>query len=772
MVGASNFLKVGQECITGSSQTDKCAFSEARSDDVLDGEKSSSNPPDVADSLDSVDSISSKQSPEEAVESKQCGCLQDNVITMFTIIFAIAIKLLLFLDGFISDVSVGVKENKHARFGSGAGSSELSSSVKNKLPVRFYELLNGDNFQVFKVSAVEEAIETDIVDILDDEDVVVSETVLVNDILLKEGKNPVTPSVFLSSSEDNVKQTAVGDREKPSNFSNVLQLQSPEVVTNTCFPKVCFDNKTLNLRDSNAASEVTIDTICFPFVANSSSISISIEGHTFRCLVDTGAAITAVSAYVWNEYLHSVCPNLVHPDLENVTSVNGEPLSVLGKAMIKFTIESEVFPFQSHVISGLTYDVILGRDFLSRYSSKIDFEKGIIRLISSVDPLPFCNEDVVSFADDVVTDDSFLCSVHADFSFIIPPHSEVIVPAELDVLPKHLGATGMVIPRCGLAEKYSVFAASELVHVSDVGTIPMRIINPSSQPVKIFRRTRLGDFEEVVSSIATFELNELNSQGNSRSPPSATVDSAQRDYSNLPDLSDADKIKFRDLFHNYRDVFAFSDDQLGRTSLVQHTIDTGDALPIKQRPYRTTPENKQEIDRQVKDMLERGIIQESVSPWSSPVVLVKKKNGEMRFCIDFRMINKIAKKDSFPMPLVSDTLDALSGTNYFTTLDLKSGYWQIDMHPSSREKTAFVTHNGLYEFLVMPFGLTNSGASFQRLMGHVLRGLEYRFALIYIDDIIIFSKSVDEHLAHLEEVFRRLRDANVKLNPKKCSFVK
>ena len=171
-------------------------------------------------------------------------------------------------------------------------------------------------------------------------------------------------------------------------------------------------------------------------------------------------------------------------------------------------------------------------------------------------------------------------------------------------------------------------------------------------------------------------------------------------------------------------------------------------------------------------MLQRGIVQESVSPWSSPVVLVKKKNGEMRFCIDFRMVNKITKKDSFPMPLVADTLDALSGTQFFTTYDLKSGYWPIQLHPSAREKTAFVTHNGLYEFLVMPFGLTNSGASFQRLMGHILRGLEYRFALIYIDDIIIFSESVEEHLAHLEEVFRRLREANVKLNPKKCSLVK
>ena len=442
---------------------------------------------------------------------------------------------------------------------------------------------------------------------------------------------------------------------------------------------------------------------------------------------------------------------------------------------MQFVIESEVFLFESHVIEDLTYDVILGRDFLQKFCSKIDFEKGIVKFSPEENPLPFCNAETFNLDDDVVNNDvSLVCSVHADFSFVIPPETEVVIPARLNSVPKNTTATGVVSPRSSLPERYSIFGASELVRVSEDGTIPIRIINPSSQPVKIFRRTSLGDFEEVDPNIATFELNASTPSGTS---PSSTTAEQQRDYSDLPDLSDSvlgddDKIKFKELFNKYRDIFAFSDDQLGRTSLIQHTIDTGDAHPIKQRPYRTSPEAKQEIDRQVNDMLQRGIIQESVSPWSAPVVLVKKKNGETRFCIDFRLINKITRKDSFPMPLVSDTLDALSGTQYFTTLDLKSGYWQIELDPSAREKTAFATHNGLYEFLVMPFGLTNSGASFQRLMGHILRGLEYRFALIYIDDIIIFSKSIEEHLTHLEEVFRRLKAANVKLNPKKCCFAK
>ena len=129
-------------------------------------------------------------------------------------------------------------------------------------------------------------------------------------------------------------------------------------------------------------------------------------------------------------------------------------------------------------------------------------------------------------------------------------------------------------------------------------------------------------------------------------------------------LSDGDRIKFRNLFKKYRDVFDFPGDQLGRTSLVQHVIDTDDAMPIKQRPYRASPDVRKEIDRQVDEMLKNGIIQESVSPWSSPVVLVKKKDGSYRFCVDSRKLNKVTKLDSFPMPLVP-------GTSLFSCLDLK-----------------------------------------------------------------------------------------------------
>ena len=176
-----------------------------------------------------------------------------------------------------------------------------------------------------------------------------------------------------------------------------------------------------------------------------------------------------------------------------------------------------------------------------------------------------------------------------------------------------------------------------------------------------------------------------------------------------------EKVKFKNLFHKNRNGFAFLGDQLGRTSLLQHFINAGDSMPIKQRPYRVSPDVQKEINRQMDEMLEKGIIQESVSHWSSLAVLVKKKDGSYRFCVDFRKVNKVTKVDSFPMPLVADALDSLAGASVFSTLDLKSGFWQIQMQQDSQQKTAFATHSGLYEFLTMPFGLVNSGAYFERL---------------------------------------------------------
>ncbi|MCG8096512.1 MAG: DDE-type integrase/transposase/recombinase [Candidatus Thiodiazotropha endolucinida] len=170
-------------------------------------------------------------------------------------------------------------------------------------------------------------------------------------------------------------------------------------------------------------------------------------------------------------------------------------------------------------------------------------------------------------------------------------------------------------------------------------------------------------------------------------------------------------------------------------------------------------------------MLEQGTVEPSDSPWSAPICLVKKKDGSCRFCIDFRKLNSVTLKDAYPLPRIDDTLESLSGSLWFSTLDLASGYWQIRMSKTSKSKTAFVVpHRGLFHFNVMPFGLTNAPASFQRLMEKVLLNLTPNKCLCYLDDIIIVGKTFQEALENLKLVFHRLREANLKLKPKKCSL--
>ena len=171
-------------------------------------------------------------------------------------------------------------------------------------------------------------------------------------------------------------------------------------------------------------------------------------------------------------------------------------------------------------------------------------------------------------------------------------------------------------------------------------------------------------------------------------------------------------------------------------------------------------------------MLKDGVIRESNSPWSSPIVMIKKKDGSWRFCVDFRKVNSMTQKDAYPLPRIDETLEALTGSQFFTTLDLASGYWQVEMEEADRKKTAFSTREGHFEFNVMPFGLTNAPATFQRLMECVLAGLTYEQCLIYLDDIVVFSVTFDQHLERLKMVFHHLAEAGLKLKPSKCHFAK
>ena len=195
------------------------------------------------------------------------------------------------------------------------------------------------------------------------------------------------------------------------------------------------------------------------------------------------------------------------------------------------------------------------------------------------------------------------------------------------------------------------------------------------------------------------------------------------------------------LLELYADVIAIGDNGLGWTGILRHNTDTGNTNPIRQQVRRISMPAKEKVGELLKNMMQKKVISPSKSPWASPIVLVQKKDGSTRFCVDYRKINKVTRKDAYPVPRINNTLDTLAGTTLFSTLDLRSGYWQVEMDPTDQEKTAFCTPERLFEFNVMPFGLCNTPATFQRLMDSVLAGLHRKSCLVYINDIVVVGTS-------------------------------
>ena len=224
------------------------------------------------------------------------------------------------------------------------------------------------------------------------------------------------------------------------------------------------------------------------------------------------------------------------------------------------------------------------------------------------------------------------------------------------------------------------------------------------------------------------------------------------------------------LIRKHINLFATNPDNPGQVTkeVAEHCIDVQGAQPISEGPRRTSPHNRQVTRDAIKNMLQSGIIEPSRSPWAAPIVLVPKKSGEIRFAIDYRKLNEVTKKEIYPIPRIDDTLDALGEAKYFSTFDLAAGYWQIPMKKEDREKTAFISYEGQYQYKVMPFGLCNAPATFQRMMDVVLAGLKWQSCLVYLDDVIVFSSTFDKHLVDLDNVLTRLGEANLKLKPKKC----
>lgn len=224
------------------------------------------------------------------------------------------------------------------------------------------------------------------------------------------------------------------------------------------------------------------------------------------------------------------------------------------------------------------------------------------------------------------------------------------------------------------------------------------------------------------------------------------------------------------LLQSYRECFALALDEIGCTKNVEMKIELTDDRPVVYRPYRLSYSEREQVRNIINELLENDIIQESDSDFASPILMVKKKTGEQRLCVDFRALNNKTRKDCFPLPLIDDQLTNLSGNSYFTTLDLASGYYQVPMAEESRRFTGFVTPDGHFEFKRMPFGLANAPAVFQRAINKILGNKRFESALAYLDDILVPSIDLEEGFKRLEDVLKLLRENNLTLKLSKCRF--
>lgn len=317
-----------------------------------------------------------------------------------------------------------------------------------------------------------------------------------------------------------------------------------------------------------------------------------------------------------------------------------------------------------------------------------------------------------------------------------------------------------------------LLASPSIVRVTR-NTCYIPVVNVGTEDVLLYPRTDLGSLSpvQVVSLPANVtEVNTVTASVASQVVAPSVPD--QIDGLDLTVLASSDQQRVRGLLQRFHGVFASHDGDLGCTDLISHHIPLVDDAPVRQRYRRIPPSEYEMAKAHINQLLEAQVITESCSPYASPIVLVRKKDGSLRMCVDYRQLNARTRRDAFPLPRIEESLDSLAGARWFSTLDLASGYHQVPVAEGDRAKTAFCTPFGLFEWQRMPFGLCNAPATFQRLMERIFGDQQCQTLLLYLDDIVVFSSSVTQHLDRLELVLGRLQQEGLKAKLSKCAFFK
>lgn len=425
-------------------------------------------------------------------------------------------------------------------------------------------------------------------------------------------------------------------------------------------------------------------------------------------------------------------------------------LQTIGFINLEFYSKYNQFRYKVHVIdsiSNIPYDGILGSDFLKDYKFNIDYSRKEfqIPLQNSVvfERIPF----------------NFICEENNSFIYLLP-RTETLV--EINILNPEIREG--LIPEMIIKE--GVYLSNAITRVNNESKAYATIINTKENPVLI---TRANVLLETIPHHVMLCSPKQN----------FSIDRKQLVRSKIRDdhLNDEEKESLFNICNSFADIFFLEGDTLSSTDAIRHQIITNSDKPVASKTYRYPHIHKEEVNRQIDDMLKQNIIRHSKSPWSAPLWVVPKKldssgNRKWRVVIDYRKLNDVTVGDSYPLPNISEILDQLGSSKYFTTLDLASGFHQIEMEESDKCKTAFCTPKGHFEFNRMSFGLKNAPATFQRMMNNVLTGLDPVQCFVYLDDIVVYASSLKDHEIKLRNIFERLRQNNLKIQPDKCEFLR
>jgi hypothetical protein len=418
------------------------------------------------------------------------------------------------------------------------------------------------------------------------------------------------------------------------------------------------------------------------------------------------------------------------------------------------------------IVDNLSHHAILGCDFLNRYNVNISYGNSAIE-IPEHGTVPFQLKSSSSSPQllSVNTDEHSVLKFRSMESTDFAPNQVKEVKVRFDSKLEFPSAVLIEIHE-QLLERYGVIMKTALVELEGRAELELILQNCDGYQKTLPRGIVIG-IGEVINHATVSHVSEIpHSTHPTRNLTAAEL--AQLDFN--PALPDKDRKALVSLLTKYGDCFGWDFKTTGNCTLEPFQIDTGANKPIYTPPYRQAPMEKENIRAQIEDMLRNGLIEPSNSPWASPVLLVPKKNGKLRFCIDYRALNKLTRKDRNPLTRIDDILDSVQSAKIYSTLDLYAGYHQLLVDERDREKTAFIVPEGLYQFRRMPFGLCNAPAVFSRAMNTCMDGLTYNSVLVYLDDFVIPGTSFLDHLRKLERVLLRLRKYGLTLQPTKCSF--